>query len=216
MLKPTGVIFMSSNIKKLEQAGPAERADAGKSNHRSLGDRLARNTAIAALALLTVVGIRQSGPEGFLQTMQHAVESEWDQNVGRLTYVGNTVAESIQVFGQNGTKLTCPVAASATETWSQDTPFLLYENAGQVFAAASGEVSQIAHDDEERFILRVLHPDGLSTVYYGLDSCLVQEGDSVDPNTLLGMAGPVFAFETLRAGKAVNYTSSMAAREGAQ
>ena len=203
---------MSSNIRRRESVSlsPVETA-----KKPGIGERLTRNTAIAVLLLLTVIGLRESSSGSFLRAIQTAVENEWDQNVGRLTYVGNTVADTIQVFafGSADPELTAPVFAEAVQGDSADTPYTVYERAGCVYAAASGEVSQVAHDDEERYIVHIIHNNGLNTVYYGLESCYVAEGDPVTESTLLGFSESELAFEARKNGKSVNLEGRLARRE---
>ena len=212
---------MASNIRR--SAGmtfePANQSQE-KPNKR-FGDRLTRNAAIATLLLLAMVGLRESGPQGknILQTIQDTVESQWDQNVGKLTYVSNTLADSIQVFGHTSfadERMLSPVLADAVQAWSAESPYLLYENAGNVFAAAKGEVIQIAHDDDSEYIIRLSHENGLNTIYYGLSSCLVQEGDCVQAETVLGASGQVFAFEIQKNGKLIDASNLLDIRETAE
>lgn len=207
---------MSSNIKKCHI--PAPEAPVEKKRPRSaLGEKLTRNLAAATLVLLTVIGVKEaSAPNGssFLQAVQNAVESEWDENVGRLTYVGSMLSESVQVFGRaESYDLQSPVCTPAVQAWSPASPYLLYENAGDVFAAAAGEVCDIYHDDDERYIVRILHTNGLEGLYYGLDTCAVKEGDEVSASTLLGMSsGGEFALEMRRAGKSIDCSAYLKER----
>ena len=207
---------MSSNIRPCTPTPQGAHPQPIRIKKR-FGERLTRNAAIATLVLLTVVGVREALPQGddIVQTMQQAVESEWDQNVGRLTYVNSTISDALQVFSGSArqTRLISPVTARAVQAWSAEAPYLLYENAGNVFAAADGEVSQIAHDDASEYIVRLTHADGLNTVYYGLSSCFVAEGDPVRSDTLLGVSGSSFAFEAARNGHALDVSDSLLSRE---
>lgn len=177
-------------------------------------EKLTRNVAIATAVLLGVVVLRNTSANGgdIVQTVKNIVESEWDQNVGRLTYVSSSLADSIQVFGSRKPELICPVSGEAALTVSAVGPALRYEKAGKVYAAAAGEVTQIAHDDEDRYIVRVYHEDGMTTLYYGLDSCAVQEGDPVDTETVLGVSSEAFAFEAQKYGKAMDVAGSLRER----
>ena len=208
---------MSSNIRRLAETPQANTSVKSTSTWK---DRLTRNAAIATFLLLTVIGVRESatGGSGFFQAIQTAVESEWDQNVGRLTYVSNTLADTVQVFGHQRMELplTSPVSAPAVQAWSKETPYLLYAQAEGVFAAAEGEVTEIAHDDNSYYIIRLTHENGLTTLYYGLKSCLVQEGDAVTVNTKLGDAGPEVAFSVQRNGVALDYSNALYTREEIQ
>jgi len=216
---PTGVFFMSSNIRPLNSnAAPVQTASQFEKRARPFwGEKLTRNTMIAVCALLTVVGLRQSTVSGasVLHVMQDIIESEWDENVGRLSYVGSTWADSLQVFASRSSlpePLTCPVSAPAFQPWSPEAPYLLYSGIFDVFAAADGEVMQIAHDDQEKYILRLSHGSGLETVYFGLDRCAVSEGDTVSADTMLGISGDTLAFEIRQNGKPIDCSSMIAER----
>ena len=189
-----------------------------KKARKQPGERLTRNMAVATLLLLTVVGVREAipGGSGILQTIKETVESQWDQNVGRLTYVSGSLADSIQVFGSSVTKEDVfyqPVSAPAVQAWSSAAPYLGYENPGSVFAAAKGEVTQISHDDDEQYIIRISHENGLNTIYYGLNSCFVQEGDPVNSDTVLGQSGQTLAFQVQRNGTSLDYSNKMRPRD---
>lgn len=221
MLLPTGVIFLSSNMKKRSDAPDAPDFDACAKKAKGIGDKLTRNIAVATLVLLAVAGFRSSGPGGksILTAAQNVIESEWDQNVGKLTYVNSTLADSLQVFRSDRSgslALTVPVSAAAAAPWSESEPYLLYHNAGSVHAAAPGEVTQIIHDDSDHSIVRLTHADGLSSVYYGLQSCFVSEGDTVDSDTVLGQSGDSFAFEVQKYGKPIDCTPLLQERKAAQ
>lgn len=210
---------MSSNIKPC-QAQPAatSKIEQPKKTKPDWKAKLTRNTAIAVCALLTVVGVQQSAasPDGtFLKAVQGAIESEWDQNVGRLTYVSGMLSDSVQVFSRSSRDLSDlirPVQAQAVQAWSEETPYLLYQNAGNVYAAASGEVTAIAHDDNSYYIIRLMHDNGLESLYYGLKSCAVQEGDPVTSDTLLGLAAPEFAFAVQRGGQSLDCSAQLGER----
>ena len=186
-----GVIFVSSNIRFRKD----ETVQPSPSKKKNIGDQLTRNVAIASLVLLSVVVLRQSGTQGqsFVQTLQNTIEHQWDQNVGKLTYVSNSLADSIQVFHRGSSSqnaLICPVTAQVIQAWSADMPYLLYENAGNVFAAGTGEVTQIAHDDDDAYIVRIAHANDVNTLYYGLKTCFVAEGDPVKATRCWANRGP--------------------------
>lgn len=210
MVAVTGVIFLSSNIKPCASI-PETPAPPTKGR---LWEKLTRNVAIATAVLLGVVVLRDTSAHGgdLVQTVKNIVESEWDQNVGRLTYVSSSLADSIQVFGSRQPELTCPVWGAAALTASQVGTALRYDQAGTVYAAAAGEVTQIVHDDEDRYIVLVYHQDGITTLYYGLDSCAVQEGDPVTADTRLGVSSQAFAFEAQKYGRTMDVAATLRER----
>ena len=212
---------MSSNIKRNGHV-PLIAAEKSNGHHKaSWGDQLTRNAAIATLLLLTVVGIQKSHgtPQDFLNTVQTAVQSEWDQNVGKLTYVNSEFMDAMQVFGYHSDSfnhLTSPTFAAAKPEKSDGAAYLLYDRPKSVFAVADGEVLQIVHDDNDAFILRIAHGDGLNSIYYGLDSCFVQEGDTVTANTVLGSSSGILALELQRNGKNITSDKLLSPREAAK
>ena len=206
---------MSSNIKRRAALPAPETEKRQKGFH---AEQLTRNAVIAAFAFLLLVGVRESVPGGkpVLQAMQQAVESEWDENVGKLSFVNGKIGEAVAVFSRgfsSDTQLTAPISATPVQAWSAEAPYLLYENAGNVYAAAAGEVTQIAHDDNSEYIVRIIHDNGLNTIYYGLKSCFVQEGEAVSSQSVLGKAGASFAFETQRNGRAVDPAAALVERD---
>ena len=206
----TGVIFLSSNIKPRQITEDKPQPP----KQKPFLEKLTRNVAVATAVLLGVVALRGTAANGgnFVQAVKDIVESEWDQNVGRLTYVSSTLADSIQVFGGAQQEWICPVVGAAALTVSALSSGLRYEKAGAVYAAAAGEVTQIAHDDDERYIVRVFHQDGISTIYYGLDSCAVREGDPVEADTVLGVSSNAFAFEAQKYGKSIDISAKLRER----
>ena len=217
MLPQMGVFFMSSNIKKVAPAA-SEGVNPPARIRKPAAERLTRNMAAATLILLTVVGIRTTampGGESLLTSLQNAVQSEWDENLGRLSYVSRSIGESVQVFsGQAGAvELISPTSAQPVNAFSAGEPYLRYSDTRDIYAVCTGEVSAIAHDDAGRYIVRILHAGGqLEGVYYGLTRCDVQEGSEVDAQTCLGRAAQDFAFQLYRAGKAVNCASQLSPR----
>lgn len=201
---------MSSNIK------PCQTVDEKQQPPRRgrLLEKLTRNVAVATALLLGVVALRDTTANGgnFVQAVKDIVESEWDQNVGRLTYVSSSLADSIQVFGARQPEWICPVIGEPALTVSAVDSALRYEKAGPVYAAAAGEVTQIAHDENERYIVRVFHRDGLTTTYYGLDTCAVREGDPVTEATVLGVSSTAFAFEAQKYGRSIDIAASLRER----
>ena len=217
MLPQMGVFFMSSNIKKLTPAAPQAMPPIAPVK-RTMAERLTRNMAIATLLLLTVVGIRTAavpGGDTLLTSLQKAVQSEWDENLGRLSYVSHSIGESVQVFaGQSGAaELLSPTSVQPVSAFSAAEPYLRYANAGDIYAVCAGEVSAIAHDDAGHYIVRILHNGGqLEGVYYGLIRCDTAEGSEVTAQTCIGRAGQDFAFQLYRAGKAIDCTAQLSPR----
>ena len=124
---------MSSNIKKVMPAA-SEASNSPARIKKPVAEYLTRNMAVATLILLTVVGIRTAampGGESLLASLQNAVQSEWDENLGRLSYVSRSIGESVQVFsGQTGAvELISPTSAQPANAFSAGEPYLRYSDA---------------------------------------------------------------------------------------
>lgn len=210
------VFFMSSNIRKVQPV-PAPVAVQTRPRPR-LGEKLMRNIAVATLVLAGVIGVREAtltNGTSVVKTLQNAIESEWDESLGRLTYVSSTLSESIQVFGSSAASyaLQSPTRAQTVQAWSPTEPYHIYENAGDIYAVSSGEVMSVSCTDNSQYIVRILHNNGLDCMYYGLDSCEISEGDTVSASTLLGTStGGEFAFQARRNQEMIDCTPYMAKR----
>ncbi|MBR6772971.1 MAG: M23 family metallopeptidase [Clostridia bacterium] len=66
----------------------------------------------------------------------------------------------------------------------------------EVFSVAQGTVSRVYRDEFKGVCVEILHPDGLSSVYCGLEDIVsVSEGEEVQMGTKLGTVGTTAAFE---------------------
>lgn len=210
---------MAGNFKKSLDATEQKATDAIVQTKKPLiGEKLTRNIAIATLLLLCLLSAKDMyiGEATLLRAVQGIVQGEWDDNVGRLTYVGNWMADSLQVFGPADIEiaLLTPAQGSVKQAFSQNAPYIVYSGAADVFAAADGEVMAIAHTDEDAYVVRIHHNDGIDTLYYGLNTCLVAEGDSVRADTRIGLVQPggELAFELRRDGLPIDGARYMTAR----
>lgn len=185
------------------------------------GERLARNAALAGLLMVTVAAMRNAElPNGgtVLTAVRQAVDGEWDGHLGKISFVGRFLPETVAVFFESApdAELTAPCFGSLSHAWTAEEPYLGY--AGQdkrVFAVAAGQVMSVYHGSDEEYILRVRHDDGLETMYYALSSVAVSEGEAVSVSTCLGQALPEGAvIEVRRAGRAIDPTDLMAERTG--
>ncbi len=185
------------------------------------GERLARNLALAGMLVITIAAMRNAElPTGtaVLTAVQQMIDSEWDDHLGKISFVGNFLPESVAVFFESATdaELTAPCFGPLTHTWTEQEPYLGYSGEDKrVFAVASGQVMSISHGPEEEYILRVRHDDGLETMYYNLASIAALEGDMVTTATCLGEALPGGAIiEVRRAGRAIDPTGLIMPRGG--
>ncbi|MDD3411690.1 MAG: hypothetical protein PHY12_12875, partial [Eubacteriales bacterium] len=62
-------------------------------------DRLARNLAVVGALLVTLVALRgaeDGGARSVFAAVQESVNMEWDESLGKLTFVSNLLPESLQ------------------------------------------------------------------------------------------------------------------------
>ncbi len=188
---------------------------------RSLADSLTRNIALASMLLLCVVAVRSAQlPSGktVLSAVQEMVSTEWDERLGKISFVSTLLPDAVSVFFNTAPKatLSTPCMGTLSHAWTKSEPYLGYTaQSAQVFAVAAGEVMSIAHGNDDERIVRIRHEDGLETIYYNLQSLAVAEGDSVSTSTLIGqaLADAQVVIEVRRGGVAIDPTALMAERQ---
>lgn len=213
-------------IKRVEGSAPKEQQKQPDvtylpSDKPLWGERLVRNLALAGMLMITVAAMRNAElPSGgtVLTAVQQMIDGEWDDHLGKISFVGRFLPETVAVFFESApdAELTAPCFGALTHPWTEQEPYLGYTDADKrVFAAAAGQVMSVSHGPEEEYILRIRHDNGLETMYYALASIAVEEGDAVSPSTCLGEAlsgGAII--EVRRAGRAIDPTGLMAERTG--
>ena len=180
----------------------------------SFGEKLTRNLALAGMLIISLSAVRNAKlPAGqtVLAAVKSMVETDWDQNLGKISFVGNFFPESVSVFFQSSTdaSLTAPCFGNITHAWSKDEPYLGYWSKNEeVYAMADGQVMSIAHGNDEEKIVRILHDNGLECLYYDLALLHVQEGDRVTENTCIGkrMTGKQAIVDVRREGLSIDPT----------
>ena len=158
------------------------------------GQRLARNCALTALLLLTVVSVRNEQlPSG--QTVFQAVQAlsgeGWDESLGKISFVSALVPDTVAVFGggqETQYALSSPAMSGVmTHAWSKDEPYLSYRSGdGKVYAMGNGQVMSVTGSADNGYSLRVRQSDGLETLYYDLAAVSVREGDPIEAQACIG------------------------------
>ena len=172
--------------------------------------RIKRTTALAAAAFLcalTGAALIPAGREAGRALVQSVSGGfEYDETLGRLQFVSHVLPESAMVFltsTDDGTAVTAPVSASAEHAWSEQEPWLEYACSGNVCACLGGEVMTVVRNRSDTCTVRVMHEDGYESVYSGLNSVSVAEGDSVSAGQILGKTEGFSAFELRRDGLSI-------------
>lgn len=175
-------------------------------------DKLARNLIVVGCLFMVVVAVRNtttSEAQSVFGAIQASAGIEWDESVGKLSFVNALLPESIQAVWNEKNDLTvfAPVGGEVVHAWSQQEPYLTIESSvADVRAAADGEVMSIAHGLDEERIIRIRHDDDSETLYGNLKTCFVEEGDRVYAGDVFAqlIEGSPLAFELRIDGRSVD------------
>ena len=179
-------------IKETEQITPTKPYEEIPSIPRPGGMlKLTRNTAFLMLLLVCLASIHnQQLPDGrtVLTAVQSTVDQEWDESLGRITFVDNMMPQTLSVFFQEEEtySLSLPCNGTLVHLWETHAPYVSFNTAGSVLAIADGEVMSLSHDSTDQLSLRIRHENGLESVYYHLASTPLREGDMVASGEAIG------------------------------
>jgi hypothetical protein len=90
-------------IKRVEGEAPKEQAEITylPSDQPRWGERLARNLALAGMLAITIAAMRNAElPTGttVLTAVQQMIDNEWDDHLGKISFVGRFLPETVAVF----------------------------------------------------------------------------------------------------------------------
>ncbi len=177
--------------------------------------KLSRNVAFLMLMMLCLSSIyNEQLPDGqtVLTAVQQTVDGEWDEHLGKITFVDGLIPDSIAVFfAQPGNEeLLLPCLGTMNHAWSQESPYLSFtpEN-NAALAIADGEVMAIAHTADDALSLRIRHDNGLESVYYQLEEVFCREGDVVKSGDTLATIrqGQLLLLDVRRDGLSIDPTA---------
>lgn len=189
MIKSTRDVAWEDTI---QEKSEMEYLPARPSPRILMGDRLSRDLAVSALLLLFLVSVRNAelpGGETLLTAAKGLTEGEWDETLGRISFVGHFLPETVAVFleDQPAASLALPCNGPLVHAYSADEPYLGYASGdGNVSCVAAGEVMAVSHGLEDELIVRVRQEDGLETLYYNLEKTSLSEGDSLKSGQAVG------------------------------
>ena len=176
---------------------------------KGISKRLLKNTGIfAAVSLCIGTGIYFTlHPEEKTQSvMSHLTAGfEYDESLGRLQFVSNILPDSAMVFLSNDTRTIVAPASSSVEThaWSSSEPWIEYTCTGDISACDDGEIMTIVKNRQNEYTVRILHRDGLESIYSGLNTVHIKEADSVEAGEHIGTSAGIAAFELRKEGLSV-------------
>lgn len=202
------------NLVKRCQVGIPECTTAQKMSRPLIGEKLTRNVLIATFVLACVVSARDmalSPDKNVLSVLQSAVESEWDENLGRLVYASNTLTDAIAVFSPAATtpQLYQPCLSPVADVFSDDAPYIVYQPSESVYTAAACEVISVScTGNENLYTIRTYCDNGLECLYFGLSSCFVAEGDILPARAQIGACTDhSLVFEVRKNGVSIDASS---------
>lgn len=175
-------------------------------------DKLVRNLAVVGAMLLTVVAVKNAGSpnaQSVFSALQASTDMEWDESLGKLSFVGGILPEGIQAVWSEREAISVfePVSGETVHAWSQSEPYMAFmSQVRDVRAVADGEVMSVAHGLEEERILRVRHDDATESIYGNLLTCYAQEGDRVYAGDVIAttIEGKPLVFELRRDGRSID------------
>lgn len=175
-------------------------------------DKLARNLIVVGCLFMVVVAVKNTTTleaQSVFGAIQASAGIEWDESVGKLSFVNALLPESLQAVWSEERNLSvfAPVNGAVVHAWSQAEPYVMIESAvDDVRAAADGEVMSIAHGLDEERIVRIRHDDNSEALYGNLKTCLVEEGDRVYAGDVFAklLEGSPLAFELRLDGRSVD------------
>lgn len=173
------------------------------------GDRLLRDLAVAGGLMLVVLAMRSAGTpqtQSVFATLQEAASMEWDESLGRLSFVSDLLPQGVQAVWseREAVQVLAPLVGETVHTWTQAEPYVEVLGAvTDVRAVADGTVMSVAHGLNEERIVRIRHDDGLESVYGNLLTCYLSEGDEVRAGDIFARLadGAPLAFELRRDGR---------------
>lgn len=118
------------------------------------------------------------------------ITSSWQPNIseiGKLKFVDKTDKQTEIEVMSNISQMEMPFDYSYVEQTSSEMFLVNGLGATIVKSCMAGTVDKISASENKKTVT-LSHGKGLSSVYKNLDSLGVQEGDSVDKNTPLGIA----------------------------
>lgn len=114
-------------------------------------------------------------------------ESKFDEMLGKLQFV--ELPNALEVFSTDS-KMIVPVNAPTVYV-EPEAKYAIWEGApnAEVIASAAGEVRAVGEDSMLGKYVRLMHADDIETIYYGLATIQVEEGQPIRRQDTLGTLG---------------------------
>ncbi len=145
--------------------------------------------AVACALILSMKALNIPGTEEMVSGVRTAIneKSDLDEMLGKLEFV--ELPDTLEVFSSDS-KLAVPVNAPNVSVEPAQ-KYAIWQNApgAEVVASAAGEVRAIGEDTVMGKYVRLMHAGDLETIYYGLETINVEEGQPIKKRDTLGMLG---------------------------
>lgn len=213
-------LFQKKRIDRL--AKRRERGGGRSAEGMTVGEKLLRNTAVACALMLTIMSLKnidqpwsRKVTEGVRQAMTMRID--WDDTLGRLSFVRSIMPETALVFLNIGsrTDLERVVEGEIVHQYSVQQPWIEFRcaSAQQVSAATGGIVTAAGQGAGNEWIVLIQNADGVETVYGYLENVYVQVGQEVRAGQQIGAtadrAESRLYFELREAGESVDPAGRM-------
>jgi len=198
------------------------RGRRGSGEGMTVGEKLLRNTTVACALVLTMMSLKnidqpwsRKVTEGVRQAMTMRID--WDDTLGRLSFVRSIMPETALVFLNIGSRsdLERVVEGEIVHQYSEQQPWIEFScvSAQQVSAAISGIVTAAGQGAGDEWIVLIQNADGVETVYGYLENVYVQVGQEVQAGQQIGTtadrAESRLYFELREAGESVDPAGRM-------
>ena len=185
--------------KKLRQTGNRRRV--GPVGQKKLHIRMGIGLLVVFVCLLMKV-VDLPFSKDVMEYLEGAISYDMDfsEPFGQLKFVQNWFPGAAEVFGSQKKTYTMPLDGEIVKGFGEEgnngISIQAKETSAKALAAGEGRVVKRATNVERGNYVRLSHPDGLETTYYGLEASSLMEGDAVTAGQELGtLAGDTLYFE---------------------
>ena len=110
-------------------------------------DKLVRNLAVVGAMLLTVIAVKNAGSpdaQSVFGALQASTEMEWDESLGKLSFVGGILPDGIQAVWSEKETVTVfePMAGDTVHAWSQSEPYMAFMSTVRVLPYKGGDTGK--------------------------------------------------------------------------
>ncbi len=159
------------------------------------GKRLGIKTGVCAGLVALCLFLKFSGLPAAEKAMGYlegviTYDMDFSQPFGELKFVENIFPQAGEVFGGETKTYAMPFIGEVVQGFGQENSMGLVIASGmekqQVTACGPGQVAKRGTSSTLGNYVRITHPDGMETSYYGLAESPLKEGDTVEKGAVVG------------------------------